>query len=103
MDALETAVGFGLSLAVRPASEPVPAVTADPARALQSSAGFDLLLAHWLPLPFALNSLNRGMGLPGLYLFILAPNRRGEAPLRPRGYCRLKGCSTMKSPTTARL
>ena len=32
---------------------------------------FDKVLQHWLPLTYALNALNRGMGLPDLYPFVL--------------------------------
>jgi hypothetical protein len=35
--------------------------------------GFDELLATWLPLTYALNALNRSMGLGDLYPFVLAP------------------------------
>ena len=33
---------------------------------------FDKVLRHWLPLTYALNTLNRGMGLPDLYPFVLS-------------------------------
>ena len=31
------------------------------------------LIEAWLPLTFAVNSINRSMGLPDLYPFVLAP------------------------------
>jgi hypothetical protein len=34
---------------------------------------FDDILADWLPLTYALNELNRAMGRPALYPFVLAP------------------------------
>jgi hypothetical protein len=34
---------------------------------------FDALIEHWLPLTFALNSLNRSMGHEHAYPFVLAP------------------------------
>ncbi len=71
VDTLETAAGFGLTL--KPALATAQALRADPAQAIQSRAGFDSLLAHWVPLTFALNSINRGMGLPDVYPFVLAP------------------------------
>lgn len=71
VDALETAAGFGLSL--KPRESGAKAVAAEPARAVQPGADFDSRLGHWVPLTFALNSLNRGMGLPDLYPFVLAP------------------------------
>ena len=45
--------------------------TARMAPAAESS--FDELIAAWMPLTFALNSLNRGMGLPDWYPFVLSP------------------------------
>jgi hypothetical protein len=49
---------------------------------LQRSIGFDpyrggsieRLVEVWLPLVFAVNSLNRAMGLPDLYPFVLTPS-----------------------------
>jgi hypothetical protein len=35
-------------------------------------ASFDRILQNWLPLTYALNELNRGMGLPDLYPFVLS-------------------------------
>jgi hypothetical protein len=32
-----------------------------------------LILEAWLPLAFAVNSLNRSMGQPDLYPFVLSP------------------------------
>jgi hypothetical protein len=37
-------------------------------------ADFDALIATWLPLTYAVNSLNRSMGQPDLYPFALAPS-----------------------------
>jgi hypothetical protein len=34
---------------------------------------FDRIMAHWLPLTFAMNSLNRSMGQPDSYPFIISP------------------------------
>ena len=31
------------------------------------------IIEAWLPLTFAVNSINRSMGLPDLYPFVLAP------------------------------
>ncbi len=33
----------------------------------------DQVIDHWLPLTYAVNSLNRSMGQPDLYPFVLAP------------------------------
>jgi hypothetical protein len=36
-------------------------------------ADFNRLMAQWLPLTFAMNSLNRSMGQPNSYPFIIRP------------------------------
>jgi hypothetical protein len=36
-------------------------------------AALDRIIEAWLPLTFAVNSINRSMGLPDLYPFVLAP------------------------------
>ena len=46
------------------------AITAPPPTA---APDFDQLMATWTPLTFALNSLNRGMGLQDWYPFVLSP------------------------------
>jgi hypothetical protein len=70
IDSLETAAGFGMSL--RPKHPAAEAMTADARKVADSHAGFEQLLATWFPLTYALNSLNRGMGLPDLYPFVLS-------------------------------
>jgi hypothetical protein len=70
-DAIETAGSFGLSL--RPQDHPAArTMTAEPERATQPQTEFDALLATWFPLSYALNSINRGVGLPDVYPFVLA-------------------------------
>jgi hypothetical protein len=39
---------------------------------------FDGLVAAWLPLTYAVNSLNHSMGQPDLYPFVLAPTAIGK-------------------------
>lgn len=70
VDTIETAAGFGISLA--PKHPSARTMTAQPEKAARPDTGFDALLKHWLPLTYALNSLNRGMGLPDLYPFVLS-------------------------------
>jgi hypothetical protein len=36
-------------------------------------ASMERIVDSWLPLTFAVNSINRSMGLPDLYPFVLAP------------------------------
>jgi hypothetical protein len=70
VDTIETAAGFGLTL--RPRHPAADSMTADPKKAAKEEAGFDLILGTWFPLTYALNSLNRGMGLSDLYPFVLS-------------------------------
>lgn len=64
-DTLQTAAACGLSLR----NTPLPGAE-DLAKPLRGS--FDALIARWLPLTFALNSLNRGLGLADAYPFVLS-------------------------------
>jgi hypothetical protein len=70
IDTLETANAFGLS--VRPKVSQGSALAAridfDP-----YAADMNRVIDAWLPLTFAVNSINRSMGLPDLYPFVLAP------------------------------
>jgi hypothetical protein len=70
VDTLETAAGFGLSL--HPRHPQAKVMTVDAPQAESNRASFDAVLGAWLPLTFALNSLNRGMGLPDHYPFVLS-------------------------------
>jgi hypothetical protein len=71
VDTVETASSFGMSL--KPKQHPDgKAMTSNPAALLEIEASFDKLLKHWLPITYAINSLNRGMGLPDLYPFVLS-------------------------------
>jgi hypothetical protein len=71
VDTLETGAAFGLQIE--------PPITAD--ETLETVLDFDpyrggkieRLMAAWLPLVFAVNSLNRSMGQPDLYPFVLTP------------------------------
>jgi hypothetical protein len=68
VDTLETAAACGLALRPRRADE--PALETDPHRGLPGS--FEELIEGWYPLTFALNSLNRCLGLPDGYPFVLS-------------------------------
>ncbi len=71
VDTLEMAAAFGIKVS--------PEVTDDPD--LETDIDFDphrvytidTLIDAWLPLAYAVNSLNRSMGQPDLYPFVLAP------------------------------
>ncbi|SDL62779.1 zinc-binding metallopeptidase family protein [Paracoccus chinensis] len=70
VDTLGTASAYGLSL--RPSvsqGEPATPPCADPYRA----PDIEQLMAAWTPLTLAVNSLNRSMGQPDLYPFVLSP------------------------------
>jgi hypothetical protein len=67
VDTLETAGSFGLAVAPKPS------------RALKTRIDFHAhradmkrLIEAWIPLTFAANSMNRSMGLPDLYPFVLS-------------------------------
>jgi hypothetical protein len=70
-DTIETAVDCGLSLQPRRTDEPA----LDPALALRGSRpeSFDETIERWFSLTYVLNNLNRGMGMPDAYPFILSP------------------------------
>jgi hypothetical protein len=76
VDTLESASAFGLS--VRPQISRGPELSAaidfDP----HHVADLSRLIAAWVPLTFAVNSLNRSMGQPDLYPFVLAPTVIGK-------------------------
>jgi hypothetical protein len=67
-DTLETAAACGLSLRPRRPDEPV--LKAAPPQG--SSGSFDQLIGDWFPLTYLLNNLNRGLGLPDGYPFVLS-------------------------------
>jgi len=68
VDTLETAQSFGL--AIKP--QPVGGATTEPVTARRVHfENFDDLIAAWVPLTVALNSLNRSMGLADVYPFVL--------------------------------
>jgi len=76
VDTLETASAFGLK--VKPkigrGSELSTAIDFDP----HEASDVNHLVDAWLPLTFAVNSLNRSMGQPDLYPFVLSPAAIGK-------------------------
>jgi hypothetical protein len=71
VDTLDTARSFGIT--VDPAVSTDPANDAQVGRDPYAAEDFDTLVEAWLPLTVALNSLNRSMGQPDLYPFVLPP------------------------------
>lgn len=68
-DTLETAAACGLALRPRRSDEPSLATTAAQAQPL---GPFEQKIAAWFPLTYVLNNLNRGLGLPDGYPFVLS-------------------------------
>jgi hypothetical protein len=70
VDTLESASAFGIRLRPRVAKDAnlAAVIDFDP-----HTAEMDRIIDAWLPLTFAVNSINRSMGQPDLYPFVLAP------------------------------
>jgi hypothetical protein len=69
-DTLETAAACGLSLTPRRTDE--PALANVPAVLGRRRQPFDRVIDSWFPLTYALNNLNRGLGLADGYPFVLS-------------------------------
>jgi hypothetical protein len=70
-DTLETAAACGFSL--QPTRRDEPSLPAIPPFVVAKDLPFDALIDRWFPLTYALNNLNRGLGLADAYPFVLAP------------------------------
>lgn len=70
-DTVETAAAFGVRARPRTQDENlvVPPVTFDP----YMEPDFSITIDHWIPLASMLNNLNRAMGHPDAYPFVLTP------------------------------
>jgi hypothetical protein len=71
VDTLEMAGSFGIR--VRPAADASGALSADVDFDAYEVTDFRRLLDAWFPFVFAMNSVNRSMGAPDPYPFILVP------------------------------
>lgn len=69
VDLLETAADCGLSLRPKRSADPKLKAAPDP---VATDSPFDAMIAGWYPLTYMLNNLNRGMGLPDGYPFVLS-------------------------------
>ena len=67
-DALETAAACGLALRPHRPDEP----SLKPDSSSSSCFSFGRMINDWLPLTYVLNNLNRGLGLPDSYPFVLS-------------------------------
>lgn len=74
VDASETAHAFGLSLRAKNLKSETVAVTSDP----YQGGSLKELLDDWVPLTVALNCLNRSIGQPEMYPFVLSEPVRGK-------------------------
>lgn len=72
VDTLETAQSSGLAIATNSASAPEVTAPQNP----YHERNIETLIEAWLPFTLALNSLNRSMGQPDLYPFVLSPAAR---------------------------
>jgi hypothetical protein len=70
-DTLETAADCGLS--IKPARQGDPLLHAAPDAINDKSQPFDKIIESWFPITYVLNNLNRGMGVPDGYPFVLPP------------------------------
>ena len=70
-DALETAAAVGLSLEPKRPDE--PSMTTPPNPLAHRAFDFERMVEDWHPLTYVLNNLNRGLGLPDSYPFVLSP------------------------------
>jgi hypothetical protein len=68
VDTLETANAFGLIVKPKPSRGIIAKLDFDP-----HENDLKRLIEAWLPLTFAVNSINRSMGLHDLYPFVLSP------------------------------
>jgi hypothetical protein len=73
IDTLETANAFGLFVRPKLSSGVATKIDFD-----QLDVDMDRLIEGWLPLTFAVNSINRSMGIPDLYPFVLSPQVIGK-------------------------
>lgn len=69
-DALETAAAVGLSLQPRRDDEPAMPTPANPLS--PRAHRLERMVEEWLSLTYVLNNLNRGLGLPDSYPFVLS-------------------------------
>jgi hypothetical protein len=65
--------GLGIRVAGRPGNNQQDQMASAPDFDPYRAASYDQLITQWLPLTYAVNSLNRSMGQPDLYPFVLAP------------------------------
>lgn len=70
VDALDTAAAFGVTLDSSAARDPT--LGAEISGDYYAGGAIETLVNDWLPLSYAVNSLNRSLGQPDLYPFVLS-------------------------------
>jgi len=70
IDTLETAYSFGMS--VHPLGTEAKRLHAEIKKDPYAIGDFEIIMELWLPLTFAMNSLNRSMGLHDIYPFVIS-------------------------------
>ncbi len=60
-------------LQLRPSRRDDPSLGGAPPEPVESATPFGRLIDSWLPVAYLLNNLNRGLGLPDAYPFVLSP------------------------------
>lgn len=76
VDTVETAAACGVS--VSPARSDEPSSPRLPEPDCLSGLSFDRILESWFPITYVLNNLNRGLGLPDGYPFVLSTQAIGK-------------------------
>jgi hypothetical protein len=71
VDTLETAAWCGMSLSPRRHDE--PALDTVPPSIAADHADFEQLIANWFSVTYLINNLNRALGVPDGYPFVLSP------------------------------
>ena len=70
VDTLETASDCGIQ--IRPSRQDEPAAKDMPDPVKDDNVSFKKMMKAWVPLTYVLNSLNRGLGVPDAYPFVLS-------------------------------
>lgn len=70
VDTLETAYAFGVQ--VSPRIDATGQLEASVQKDPYGMSSIEEIMVAWLPITFAVNSLNRGMGVPDLYPFVIS-------------------------------
>jgi hypothetical protein len=96
IDTTETAASFGLSL--QPAHPAAKTMQAIPREVARPPANFDALLSTWQPLTMALNEINRGMGLPDVYPFVISDQARTKLRFVHDTFAAVAGLTTAAEP-----